>query len=153
MPVQPWRFFQLLGEELLKPGFGYILLAYKESECIAASIFLRWKNVLTYKFGASSFDGLIYRPNNLIMWAAIQWGCENGCSLLDFGRTEIENKGLRKFKNGFGAQEMPLVYSFLSGKAIRAGKKRLYNFMHYLIHHTPPWFCRAAGEAFYRFGA
>ncbi len=40
----------------------------------------------------------------------MQWGCENGFTLFDFGRSDPTNKGLLLFKKGWGSQESDLFY-------------------------------------------
>ena len=54
IPIQPWRFFDLLGSGLIEKGLGFVLLAYKDAECLAAAVFLHWQHTLTYKYGASA---------------------------------------------------------------------------------------------------
>ena len=46
------------------------------------------------------------------MWRAIQLGKELGCSVLDLGRCEVANEGLRTFKNLWAAEEQPLPYYY-----------------------------------------
>ena len=50
------------------------------------------------------------RMNDLVLWKAIEWSVENGYKMLDFGRTDIENTGLRRFKAGWGSEEYPIRY-------------------------------------------
>ena len=44
-------------------------------------------------------------PNNALLMEAIRWGCHHGYHTFDMGRTDLDNKGLRSFKRGWGAQE------------------------------------------------
>jgi Acetyltransferase (GNAT) domain len=81
VPIQPRSYFTQLGELILEKGLGFISLAYHDSTCLAGAVFLHWKNTLTYKYGASTEAGLSLRPNHLIFYDAIQWGCENGYTL------------------------------------------------------------------------
>lgn len=152
IPVQPVKFFRLLARRLIEPGLGYVLLAYFGSECVAASVYLHWNRTLTYKFGASQDDSLSLRPNNLLFWEAIRWGCEQGYTTLDMGRTGIENTGLRDFKSRWGAQETPLTYSVLSPRDARftSDGGLLMPVMQGIIRKSPKWVCRAIGELLYR---
>lgn len=149
IPIQPWSFFDLLWRELIQPGCGFVLLAYKEKECLAAAVFLHWQQTLTYKYGASSRAGLGLRPNDLLFWSAIRWGCENGFTFFDLGKSDVENKGLRAFKSGWGADETPLNYYQLSCAPNRSLQSQLMPIMESVIRHSPPWVCRAAGELLY----
>jgi len=150
IPVQPWRFFDLLGKQLLAPGLGFVLLAFKGSQCLAGGLFLHWQQTLTYKYAASSDEGQEYRPNNLLSWTAMRWGCENGYTVFDLGRSELENEGLRRFKTGWGAEESPLPYSTLSATVPESGNGRLMSLVGTVIQKAPPWVCRLTGELAYK---
>jgi CelD/BcsL family acetyltransferase involved in cellulose biosynthesis len=150
IPVQPRRFFDLLASNIVDQGLGFVLLAYKDHECIAAAVFLHWRQTLTCKYAASRADSLELRPNNLLFWTGIQWGCENGYTLFDMGRTDLANTGLRRFKRDWGAEELPLAYSMLSGTPPRSASGKLTPIMQTVISKSPVWVCRAAGELLYR---
>ena len=63
-----------------------------------------------YKFGASDLNYQHLRMNNLIMWDAIKWYSKHGFESFCFGRTDIGNVGLRRFKQGWGTKEYPIKY-------------------------------------------
>lgn len=152
VPVQPHIYFELLDELIIQKGLGFILLAYYGQKCLAGAVFLHWKRTLTYKYGASAEEGLNLRPNHLIFWNAIQWGCENGYSFLDFGRSDINNSGLRIFKSRWGAKELPLRYFNLPSSINSVDQNNiLISMMRILIRRSPTWMCRLAGEFYYRF--
>lgn len=150
LPVQPWRFFDLLGKRILAQGLGFILLAYKDTQCLAGGVFLHWQQTLTYKYAASSGEDQQYRPNNLLSWTAMRWGCENGYTVFDLGRTELQNAGLRRFKRGWGAEESPLTYSLLSAAPSGTRDSKLRSLMEPFIRKAPFWVCRVVGELLYR---
>jgi CelD/BcsL family acetyltransferase involved in cellulose biosynthesis len=129
---------------------GFVLLAHKDDEIIAGMVYLGWGRTLIAKYAASREDRFNLRPNNLLFWEGIRWGCQNGFAVFDMGRTEIENAGLRNFKSRWGAMEEPLYYSVLSSKPIQASKGTLDRVMHSVIQHSPLWFCRLSGELLYR---
>jgi hypothetical protein len=151
-PVQPLRFFRLLWKHLISRGLGFVLLAYGDGRLLAGAVFLRWNRTLTYKYSASDPAYWKLRPNNLILWHAIRWGCENGYQVFDWGKTELGNQGLREFKLGWGTEEQILHYSVLADrppKVSPAGKARLL--LAPVIQRSPAWVCRAAGELLYRY--
>jgi hypothetical protein len=150
VPIQPWKFFSRMKELLLDRQRGFLLLAYKEQQCIAGAIFLHWKDTLTYKYGASRDEGLKYRPNNLLMWTAIQKGCEHGFSRFDMGRTDLANQGLRTFKSRWGAHEKPLFYTSLGANSNHGGEGRIMGYMHKILEKSPAWVCRLSGELLYK---
>lgn len=153
-PIQPVRFFKLLWDRLLSKGFGFVLLAYRDSSLLAGAVFLHWNRVLTYKFSAYNPLYLNLRPNNMMLWHAIRWGCENGYKLFDWGRTDIEDDGLRDFKRGWASEEKLMHYSILAGKPPKPSKiKRVRPLLTKFIQHSPPWVCRLIGELFYKYAA
>jgi hypothetical protein len=150
VPVQPWSFFTKLKSIILNQGMGFILLAYKDQRCIAGAIFLHSQNKLTYKYGASLESGLKFRPNNLLMWTALQWGCDNGFTCLDLGRSSISNVGLRTFKSRLGAKETSLEYMCLAPVSDRGNHGRLTRLMERVLKKSPLWMCRLSGELLYK---
>lgn len=149
VPIQPWMFFLRLKQLLLDQGHGSILLAYKDQQCIAGAIFLYWGDTFTFKYGASKYDSLEFRPNNLIMWTAIQQACERGFRYFDLGRSDLDNQGLRNFKSRWGAEEQPLYYTSLKTDSRIAVGSRLSRLMHFVIRTSPTWICRLTGELLY----
>jgi CelD/BcsL family acetyltransferase involved in cellulose biosynthesis len=110
VPPPPYRFFLNLHRHVLLPGQGCIVLAYHGTVPVAGAVFLHFAKTAIYKYGASdeSFQNL--RPNNLVIWQAIQHYAQLGYRMLDFGRTSIGNDGLRKFKLAWGATERRIDY-------------------------------------------
>jgi hypothetical protein len=50
---------------------------------------MAWNGSLIYKYSASDPAYWRLRPNNLLLWRAIQWACENGYHTFDMGRTDL----------------------------------------------------------------
>ncbi len=109
-PPQPWRFFQAIFEEVISTGAGFVVLARTESAPIAASVFVKCGKKAVYKFGASDEERQDLRGNNRVMWEGIKTLAAGGCETLDFGRTSVQNTGLRRFKLGWGAAEELIHY-------------------------------------------
>jgi CelD/BcsL family acetyltransferase involved in cellulose biosynthesis len=150
LPVQPRKFFDLLGSKIIEQGLGFVLLACKDDECLAGGLFLHWGQTLTYKYAASSDHDQKLRPNNLLTWTAIRWGCENHYTVFDLGRADLPNSGLRRFKRGWGADEMPLTYSTLGTTIPQPKTGKMMSVMETVIQKSPEWVCQAAGEVLYR---
>ncbi len=149
VPTQPRRFIRGFAE-LFDQGLGHVLLARWEERTIAAAVFLSFNGTLIYKYGASDREHLGRRPNNLLFTEAIEWGCANGMQRLDFGRTDLDNEGLRAFKRAFGAEETTLSYTRLPAKerssALAAGSAPLG----FVIRRTPPLSGQMVGSVLYR---
>ncbi|NLE50141.1 MAG: GNAT family N-acetyltransferase [Chloroflexi bacterium] len=153
LPVQPRRFFRLIGERLLATGLGYVAVASSEGVPVAADLFLHWQGTLTYKFSAGIDTGRDARANFLLMWDAIQWGCEHGFAWLDLGRSAQSNTGLRTFKERWGAEEAPLIYSSLPARPDDLLEHPWMRLVHTVIRRSPAWVCQATGELLYKYGA
>ena len=110
VPPQPFRFFENLYDEMIRRGLGFIVLVKAQVRPIAAAVFFEFGGTAIYKFGASDFAFQELRPSNLMVWEAIRVLAERGCALLHFGRTDLADEGLRRFKLGWGAIEQRLDY-------------------------------------------
>lgn len=153
VPVQPRRFFELIWERLIEQGFGFALLALKDNLPIAGGIFLTFSNTLSFKYAASDSKHWRLKPNNLLIWTAIRWGCENGFTVFDMGKTNVDNFGLRDFKHGWGTQEVPLTYSRWSDRPSKKIPDQLKGLAGSLIRNSPRWVCRISGELLYKHSA
>jgi hypothetical protein len=110
LPPQPASFFQNIYNEIIKPGFGFTVVAERRSRPVAAAIFFRFGKNAVYKYGASDERFQAFRANNLVMWEGIQFLARQGAEQLHFGRTECQNDGLRRFKLSWDAKEGTINY-------------------------------------------
>src|SRR6266446_2566900 len=110
LPPQPASFFLSIYEHIVRPGLGFIVLAQRGSHPIAAAVFFRFGKNALYKYGASDKRFQELRANNLVMWQGIQFLARNGAEKLHFGRTELENDGLRRFKVSWHTEEETIGY-------------------------------------------
>lgn len=71
---QPYRFFDIIWQEMIAKGNGVLLGAYSpHGEFIGGNIYLLCGNTFYYKFNTSSLTNLQYRPNNLLFWEGIKY--------------------------------------------------------------------------------
>jgi CelD/BcsL family acetyltransferase involved in cellulose biosynthesis len=149
VPVQPRRFFRELFSRLVAEGHGFVAIARHEGAAIAAAVFLGWNGHLVYKYGASDARSWSLRPNNLLFWKVIEQACADGYRLLDFGKTELDNEGLRDFKRHWGAEEVDLGYATLADRSPSpdAGPGGIAA---RVLSASPVFVTRAAGELLYR---
>jgi CelD/BcsL family acetyltransferase involved in cellulose biosynthesis len=110
LPPQPVRFFRNIQRHLLGPGQGFVATARLKEQPVAAGVFFYHDRQALYKFGASDYAFQQMRPNNLMMWAAMQHCAGRGCTALHLGRTSLANEGLRRFKLSLGAGEEKALY-------------------------------------------
>ncbi len=149
VPTQPRRFIRRF-QTLFDAGLGFVWMVLDGERPIATAVFLAHNGTLTYKYGASDERALRKRPNNLLMSEAIRWACEAGFHTFDFGRTEIENEGLRAFKSGWGAEEIELPYTYFAEREPSPDSAFRDRLMSTTIRHSPTFVGRWVGEALYR---
>ncbi len=153
VPVQPRRFIENLWREMIEPRLGFVVTARLGGRPIATALFLAWNRTLIYKYSASVPALWNLGANFLVQWTAIEWACENGYCTYDLGRTDPGHESLRAFKAGWGAREIPLVYTRIGGQAARLGRGRASAALGHVIRRSPTAVCRALGEVLYRYAA
>jgi lipid II:glycine glycyltransferase (peptidoglycan interpeptide bridge formation enzyme) len=152
VPPQSFAFFRNIQQLVLEPGNGFIVLATHEDQPIAAGVFVHYGRAGMYKFGASDPSRLRLRGNDLVMWEAIKWYVTRGYSRFSMGRTAPSNKGLRRFKGGFGSREYPIDYfrydlrreRFLTGHEEKSG------WVNRVCAKCPIFFLQILGKFLYR---
>ncbi len=147
VPVQPLRYFNLLWKHLIRRGLGFVVTAYHAGSPVASSIFLVWNRKVIYKYSASDHRAWKLSPNHAVLWHAIEWGCLNGQALFDFGRTDVENGGLRAFKSGWGTVESDLRYTYVGGQ--KGATSGLGSSLSGLLRRLPSVAVRSVGELLY----
>jgi CelD/BcsL family acetyltransferase involved in cellulose biosynthesis len=150
VPVQPLRYFRALWRNVLQPGHGIVMIAECGGEPVAAAVFLASAGTCVYKYGASDERRWSVRPNHMLFWQAIRWARERGCRSLDFGRTDLEDRGLWEFKARWGTVVRELTYHLIADGPPGAGRGGLPGPVRTMIRHGPQVVPRALGELLYR---
>lgn len=150
VPVQPRKFFDLLGTQVLEKGLGFILTAYHDDQLLSGLVLLHYQNTVTLKYSADTRDYDKFKPNYLMDISALRWAHENGYQIVDYGRSALDNTGLRDYKTRLGATEIPLIYGVIGNDPPDGTEGKLAIVMKTIIQHSPPFVCRAAGEILYR---
>lgn len=152
LPPQPWRFFAKVFEHILSQGLGFVTLARYGDRGIAGAVFFRLGHCALFKYGASDMRFQHLRPSNLVMWEGMKRLVRMGCRTLSLGRTDPRHRGLRQFKNGWGATEEEICYyrydlrrsAFVSGRHMVSGPHNV------LFRRLPLTLNRLAGALLYR---
>jgi len=110
LPPQPLSFFHNIYREIISAGYGFVVVAKAAIRPVAAAVFFHSGHKAIYKFGASDAGSQHLRGNNLVMWKAIEHLAGSGFHCLNFGRTDLEDEGLRRFKRSWGTSEQKLGY-------------------------------------------
>lgn len=108
--AQPYRFFENIWHYLLQDGRGQLLMATRDRDVLGGILLLEWQDVLYYKFNASAASTLTYRPNDLLVWEAIRYGCQRNLARLDFGLTDWGQTGLLDFKGKYATEEKVITF-------------------------------------------
>lgn len=151
VPPQPWAFFLNIHKHLVSKGLGVLLLAQMDQIAVAGAVFLYREKKAIFKFGASDETRQEARGNNLVLWEGIRWLAEQGCEELDFGRTSVNNEGLRRFKTGWGGREETIEYVKydLSAQRFMVDKDRATGWHNQIFRKMPMVLLRAAGTLLY----
>lgn len=153
LPPQPARFFHLIQRYLLERGLGFMVLVRQDEKAVAGAMFLQQGPFAIYKFGASSEAALDLRPNNLAIWHGIQELVRRNAKILHFGRTDVLQDGLRRFKMSWGAQERLLRYFKLDLRTnlplAGSSSQSQFHRLHSLFRVMPLAINRLAGAMIY----
>ena len=150
---QPLSFFENLWDEFSPRGEIEIYLARIDSRAVAGVLLLKYRDMVSYEYGATNPADLYARPNQLLLWRSIEKAHAEGYRWFDFGRTRLDNKGLLGFKDRWGTRRIPLVYyKTPDGTGIdNLREKALVPWtMHLLIRSCPDLVCRWLGWWLYR---
>lgn len=109
---QPFSFFEKVFEEFFAKGKGFIAEVRKEGRLLASAIILQHQHTLYYKWGCSSQNDLIDRPNNLLFYELLHLAQRDGYRCVDLGLSDLKvNRGLIRFKRSMGGEESA-IYTF-----------------------------------------
>jgi hypothetical protein len=152
LPPQPFHFFKKVYEHIISENLGLVVLASHETPFIAGAVFFHFGENAFFKYGASDENFHHLRPNNLIMWEAIKWFSQNGYKSICFGRTRLENNGLRRFKSGWGGKERIeryFKYDIRKNEFIKDSLE-IKNIYHHVFRKMPVPLLNIVGSLLYR---
>ena len=152
LPPQPFKFFACVHDHILSRGKGRVVLASHRGRVIAGCVYFHFGKKAIYKYGASDRRFQHLRANNLIMWEAIRHYQSEGYESFCFGRTELDNAGLRQFKQGWGPRESTITYYRydLRKKAFSSHAPKLNGLHEKVFRLMPIPLLRMAGTLLYR---
>ncbi len=91
------------------PDQTHIVVTEVEGKPVGALLFFTWKELIHAQWAATFREFRDFRPNDMLYWAMLKWGCENGYRVCDTGRSQW-GSGNFKFKELWGAEPVPLYY-------------------------------------------
>jgi len=152
LPPQPYCFFEKVYEHIICKDLGFIVLACHCGANIAGAMFFNFGDKSVCKFAASDYRYQHLRANDLVIWEAIKWQAQRGYQSLCFGRTEMDNRGLRRFKIGWGTEERVLNYYRynLRQDAFVAGTQEVSSAYRHIFRAMPMPLLRLCGSVLYK---
>ena len=106
MLAQPIGFFRALHDRF-GDDMAVIMAEEADGTAVAAMVYFAYNGVWYYKFGASYPRN--YRPNAAMIIEACREGVDRGLTLLDMGRSDLDQPGLIDFKRQFATEELALT--------------------------------------------
>jgi len=106
LPPQPLEWFQNLVECMGKAVC--IRVAFRGNQPIAGILTLDHGKKVYYKYGGSDATFNNFGATPMLFWVAIKAAKAAGMEELDLGRSELNNRGLLRFKERWSAEGVPL---------------------------------------------
>jgi len=106
VPLAHATLFQSAFEILTPAGMLRMLVARLKDTPVGVMTLLLHKGIVLYWYTGVLREYASFRPNDLLVWHALEWGSQNGFSVFDFGGAgkPDEEYGVRDFKAKFGGQ-------------------------------------------------
>jgi CelD/BcsL family acetyltransferase involved in cellulose biosynthesis len=98
-----------------------IRLVRKERKPVAAILTLRHRKTVVYKYGCSDETAHHLAGMPFLFWKLIEESKAEGAEEIDFGRTDLDNEGLLRFKDSLGTIRRKLNYFRYPQSTERAG--------------------------------
>lgn len=113
------KYFQQLCQTIGSDNSGEIIAVYKDKTPLAAGIFLYYKSMASYLYGASGGDRSFMAPY-LMHYNAIERSKQRGCKTYDLlaisptdgNKSNHPYDGITKFKQRFGGSSLKLLGSW-----------------------------------------
>jgi CelD/BcsL family acetyltransferase involved in cellulose biosynthesis len=117
---------------------------------------MKYKDILTYKYGCSDTRYNNLGGMQLLFWRSICEAKEQGLQVFDLGRSDSDEAGLITFKDRWGAKRSTLTYCryFVPGHADtsfgRANSGWKFRAAKRVFAHMPDAVLSAAGKVLYK---
>lgn len=109
-PVYPKSFFQNILHAFADTT--WISTVYTKNHVpVASGFLLGFKGILEIPWASSLREYNKYSPNSLLYWNALEFACNHGYKVFDFGRS-TPDEGTYKFKEQWGAQPTQLYWHY-----------------------------------------
>jgi len=96
--------FDKVLEQGIAKGIMKVFVAYVKQKPVAESLFLLWNKRMTYSVSGFLRESQWYRPMDVLLFEAMNWGKENGFKELDLMGGGSKGSPIGKFKSEFGGK-------------------------------------------------
>ena len=93
------------------PENTWICSVYKHKQPVASGLLIGFREILEIPWVSSIRKYNPLRPNILLYWTVLQYACEKGFKIFDFGRS-TPGEGTYLFKEQWGAKPVPLYWYY-----------------------------------------
>ena len=108
-PVYPKCFFRHILENF--PNCTWICNVFRGDIPVASGFLIGFKNKLEIPWASSLRKYNKFSPNMLLYWSCLQFACDNGFAVFDFGRSSA-GESTYKFKEQWGATSSPMRWHY-----------------------------------------
>jgi serine/alanine adding enzyme len=108
-PVYPKSFFKNILDKFYKNS--WITTVYLKDVPLASGFLIAYKDMVEIPWASSIKEFNRLSPNMLLYWTCLQFSCENGYSVFDFGRSSM-GESTYKFKQQWGAMPVQLNWHY-----------------------------------------
>lgn len=116
-PVYSKIFFRNILDEF--PAFTRICSVYnKDGDPVASGFLIGFRDTLEIPWASSLRKYNSSSPNMLLYWKCLEFACDNGYRIFDFGRS-TSGSGTYKFKEQWGAKPQPLYWHYWLKTGVR----------------------------------
>ncbi len=158
MLAQPYQLFEQIWQNFMEQDRGLLLLAKQGDALLGATMLLEWQDKLYYKFNASLPTQLTVRPNDLMIWYAIQHAKARDLNFLDFGLSDWDQEGLVRYKRKYATTEKTISFLRRPAQGLCAEPPKVNQLLPQLTslftdQTVPDTITEAAGNMLYRYFA
>lgn len=152
LPILTYKFFFSVYKNLIKDNRILIPLVKYNNRIIAAGFILRFKDTYYLEYTASDNSKLDLYPNHKLFWEVIKTAIRDNAKFVDFGRTDMNNISLVRFKDKWNTSRIQLKYWRVGGEQETnslAGKGK--SVFVKINKHLPKCLLRLQGKLIYKY--
>jgi len=157
VPPQPDALFLGILEHMIEKGRGCLILGYYKDKAASGALLIKTRNTVVYKYNASDPELLSsLSPNHIVTWHAIDFSCREGARIFDFGRTDLNQEGLLRYKEMWATSYEDVPYSYYPAAmgALHAYQESvLGSFAKSIWRLLPPAISSRIGSMIYKYTA